>query len=133
MAAIGVAWSVMRGLPWQVYVAAVIAVAAWWGADHFYDRGVADTEAAIKAAAFAERARQAAANEVALKTGAEIVTTLADENERLRSMIEEIADEARSAPDRDACGLSADSLQLLDRIGGTAAPGGSTLGPHPGL
>ena len=123
----------LRGVPWQLYAAGVIALATWWGAAHFYDRGVADTEAAVKVAAFAERSRQAAANEVALKTGAEIVTALADENDRLKSMLEEIADEARTAPDRDACGLSADSLRLLDRIGGAPAAGGSAIGPHPGL
>lgn len=127
------AWGFLRALPWQIYVAAAIAAAAWWGADHFYDRGVAETEAAARTAALKEGARQAAANELALKTGAEIVSDLADENERLNSLLEEIADEARTAPDRDACGFSADSLRLLDRIGGAPAPGGSSDGPHPGL
>jgi hypothetical protein len=133
MLAVDVAWAFLRRIPWQLYVAAAIAAAAWWGADHFYDHGVADSEAAIKAAALTERARQAGANEIALKTGAEIVTGLADENDRLNTLLEEIADEARTAPDRDACGLSADSLRLLDRIGGAAAPGGSADWPHPDL
>lgn len=123
----------LGGLPWQIYIAVVVAAAAWRGADHFYHRGVADTEAAIKAAAFAERSRQAAANEVALNTGAEIVTAFADENDRLNALLEEIVDEARTAPDLDVCCLSADSLRLLDRIGGAPASGGSSDGPHPGL
>ena len=79
MLAVDVAWAFLRRIPWQLYVAAAIAAAAWWGADHFYDHGVADSEAAIKAAALTERARQAGANEIALKTGAEIVTGLAQE------------------------------------------------------
>ncbi|MDQ0314869.1 hypothetical protein [Amorphus orientalis] len=125
--------SALGRLPWQLYAAAAIAFAAWVGAGHFYERGRADCEADIKAAAFTERARQAAANEVALKTGAEIVSDLADENDRLKTTLTEIADAARTHPDRDACGLGSDSLQLLDRIGGASAPGGPAVGPHTGL
>lgn len=126
-------FSTLGRLPWQIYAAAALAVAAWFGAGHLYDRGRADCEADIKAAAFAERTRQAAANEVALKTGAEIVSDLAAENDRLKSTLTEIADAARTHPDSDACGLGADSLQLLDRIGGAAASGGPAVGPHEGL
>lgn len=133
IAALAAAGGVLGRLPWQLYAVAAIAGAAWWGAGHYYDRGRADCEAEVRAAADGERARQAEANAAALKTGAEIVSDLAAENDTLRSTLEEIADAARSDPDRDACGLSSDSLRLLDRIGGSADPGGPAVGPHPGL
>ncbi|MDQ0317823.1 hypothetical protein [Amorphus orientalis] len=125
--------SIFGRTPWQVYAAGAIMLAAWLGADHIYERGRADCEADIKAAAFAERTRQAAANQVALKTGAEIVSELSAENDRLKTTLMEIADAARTHPDSDACGLGSDSLRLLDRIGGQTDARRSAGGPHPGL
>ena len=133
LAALASAAGVLARLSWQLYAVVVLAGVAWWGAGHYYDRGRADCEAEVRAATAIERTRQAEANAAALKTGAEIVSDLASENDTLRTTLEEIADAARSDPDRDARGLSADSLRLLDRVGGAAEPGGSTVGPHPGL
>lgn len=131
---IGAAASVLAlagRIPWKAYAVAGLALAGWWAVDRAYDRGRADCATAARAAVASERLRQAAANDIALKAGADLAAALADENDRLRTLVTEIEDESRGLPDSDACGLGPDRLRLLDRIGGEAQPGGAAGGPHP--
>tara|TARA_R110002020_G_scaffold26960_2_gene87000 strand:+ start:2279 stop:2677 length:399 start_codon:yes stop_codon:yes gene_type:complete len=118
-------------IPWKAWAVGALIAAGWWATDRAYERGRADCAAATAGAMAAERLRQAAANAAALRTGADIATTLAEENDRLRTLISEIADESRLLPDSDACGLGSDRLRLLDRIGHPAGPGRPAGGPHP--
>ena len=129
--ALGAGLTVLGRLPWQAYALILCAAVLWRAIDLAHERGRAECEAGIRTAAIEERLRQAAANGMALKTGAEIVTALADENARLTSLLKEIADDARDLPDGDACGVGADGLRLLDRIGRSAGPLRSPGGPHP--
>ncbi|MGX1309357.1 hypothetical protein AB7M35_004115 [Amorphus suaedae] len=118
-------------IPWKVCAATALLLAGWWAVDRAYDRGRADCAAAASRAIAAERMRQALANAEALRAGAEIATALADENDRLKSLVAEIADESRDLPDGGACGIDPDRLRLLDRIGGEAEPRGAAGEPHP--
>lgn len=129
--ALGAGASMLARLPWQAYALVLCAVVLWRASDLAYERGRAVCEAGNRAAAVEERMRQAAANRLALQTGAEIVTVLTDENDRLTSILMEIEDEVRDLPDGDACGLGADGMRLLDRVGGAAGPGRAAGGPHP--
>jgi len=133
MAVLAAVLTLVGKVKWQVVVLAAAAALAWRASDLAFERGRAACEAAIRTAASTERLRQARANQLALASGAEIVSALAEENARLKTLLTEIADDARDLPDGDACGLGADGLRLLDRLSGSPEPGGSTGGPHPGL
>ncbi len=74
-------------IPWKAYAATALLLAGWWAVDRAYDRGRADCAAAASRSVAEERLRQAAANAEALQAGAEIATTLADENDRLKTLV----------------------------------------------
>jgi hypothetical protein len=81
-----------------------------------YAKGKQDCAIEVVAAQKAERARQVAINEMALKDALISATNLALERDRLAVSLKGIVDEVRNSPGGSSCGLDADSLRKLERL-----------------